>query len=127
MQKKVFVRDWEMVPQIYRFQRVGLAILYSLQCDWGHFNFHVQAIVEFHVLGIHLPSRARDYQIGHQSQCTFGASPSLPFWWPGFQLAWSPLRLERVLGSTLGQSSVKYPNFFVLQITSTLVFACLST
>ena len=39
-------------------------------------NFHVQAI-EFHVLGIHLPPWARDYQIAHQF--TFGACPSLPF------------------------------------------------
>ena len=29
-EKKVFVRGWEMVPKVYRFQGVGLAILYSV-------------------------------------------------------------------------------------------------
>ena len=36
-------------------------------------NFHVQAIVEFHVPGTFLPLRARCHQLVHHSQFAFGA------------------------------------------------------
>ena len=86
--------------------------------------FHAQTIVEFLVSGIYLPPRTRGYQLVHCPQfplcvCPFGGRA---FSWLGHRFVW-----KEFLGSTLGQSSVKYPKFFVLQITSTLVFACLST
>ena len=78
---------------------VGLAILYSVHAIGViEVNFRVQVIVEFHVLGLHLLFKAPDYQIAHQLQFTFGACLSLPSCWQGFQLAWSPLRLQGVLG-----------------------------
>ena len=73
-------------------------------------NFHVQAIVKFRVLGIHLLPRARDFQIAHQSQFTFGACASLAFWWQGFQLAWSPLCLKGVLGEDARPDQHQIPN-----------------
>ena len=73
-------------------------------------NFHVQAIVDFHVPGIHFLHPARDYQIAHQSQFTFCACASLPFWWQGFQLAWSPLCLKEVLGQHARPEQHQIPN-----------------
>ena len=64
---------------------------------------HGHGTAQLHVPRICTPPRAGGCQLVHRPQLTFCVCPPLLFWWVGFPLAWSPLRLQRALEQLVRQ------------------------
>ena len=64
---------------------------------------HGHGTAQLHVPGICTLPRAGGCQLVHRPQLTICVCPSLLFWWAGVPLAWSPLRLQRVLEQLVRQ------------------------
>ena len=85
--EKVFVRGWEMVPKVHRFQEVGLAFV---RCspqlkllDFLKSPFTHKKLLKFHVPGIYLPPRARCYQLVHRPHLLPHSVKRLLLLWSG--------------------------------------------